>query len=225
MNILIVPLIIILIYVLIGIYSIHFTEKKYYEINEIKIRTTKTEYIYLGICLIPIIAIYYSFGISASIYWVFGTWLVFQDEKRFMMSDLMTGLMIVTGIMLSIIKGTFIIATIGTGLIVLQLFLIYAYGPSIYIFLKKLEEDESVEILGAGDIKIAIGSTLMAVNSKLYLLDTFYIIALVYIIGAIWEAIRILFTRKKEKREHVAFGKYIFIGIFVYIFFLKDNFF
>lgn len=217
---------ILMLYFGLSIYSIYFVKHKYYiEIDQERVKISKIDYLLLGLGIIPIAIFYYYYSWNAALYWVFGLCLVYQDEKRYMLSDLTSFLMIIIGGIESMFNMNLLNVTEGAALICLQLFLLQSYGTELYnaiLRLRKREETRN-KILGSGDIKIAVGAMFLAnMEFKIGIIESLNIMLCVYMTSIVWILVERIITR--EKKAMIPYAKFILLGIFVYFYILKGRF-
>lgn len=202
------------IYISFIFYSKKFIEEKYYELEEEKVKIRKNDYFFLivGGLLIAVLAIFKQYNMALCLSGAIP--LVFQDEKRTLMSDLLNFIFTVIAFIYAIYFQNSIA---GAGLITLTFAMMHFYIGSLTYFFTK---DEEYTGLGGGDVKFSFPVALFFIeqnNFGSYILNfcSIYIVAMVFVI---------LSKLNGSNEKTVPFAKNILLGIIFYDFFLKHIF-
>jgi prepilin signal peptidase PulO-like enzyme (type II secretory pathway) len=209
-------------------YSILYIEHGDYESTETKILLKKnyklTIYI---ISLIITYIVYYYFGLKYSIGITFIISIILQDKTRYHISDLTSGLLIIAGMIYTITDGKFIPVLVSTAVVVFPYLMLHSYGPALIMVIKTLikkdfEEEEEVEALGLGDIKVLVG-IMMFMATKVTIVEVFHIFVLITVLTCMFILPKraYLFIRKRKIESHFAFAPYILMGVIIYVEIIK----
>ncbi|MGL5951077.1 MAG: prepilin peptidase [Cetobacterium sp.] len=141
------------------------------------------------------------------------------DIKKMELPDLLTFLLVLVGVVYhAFYTGRWVEAVIGMGVYSLPFSLIYGYGSELYNFILKLanrkskEEIEEIEVLGYGDVKLAMGIGACLGYTSLY--ETYLFFMLSFVVGAIYSIFLLIKIRTKgEENSNREFPFAPFISI------------
>lgn len=133
------------------------------------------------------------------------------DIKKMELPDSLTFLLIILGLSYhGIYTGRFVESLIGMGICSLPFSLIYGYGSEVYGYLVKLfnrknedqeneEEESEVEVLGYGDVKLAMGIGACLTYASLY--ETYLFFMLSFVVGAVYSVFLLIKIRVRGEEN------------------------
>ena len=206
-------------------YSIWYLENAEYKDREkkLKIRKNGRIIIYTGTLMLTCI-VYYYFGLKYSIGISFFISIILQDKLRNHISDLTSGLFIVTGITYAITESNFISILISTAVVAFPYLIIYLYGPALAMVIRTLiekDDDESekkIEVGKLDDIKVLIG-IMIFMATKVSMNGVGIIILTVLGVTALFILPKIVYMViwKRKTLMNFTLAPYILIGIVLYV--------
>ena len=207
-------------------YSIWYLENAEYKDREkkLKIRKNGRIIIYTGTLMLTCI-VYYYFGLKYSIGISFVISIILQNKLRNHISDLTSGLFIVTGVIYSITESIFIPIIISTAVVAFPYLIIYLYGPALAMVIKTLiekdngeESEQKIEVGKLDDIKVLIGIMIfMATKVNMYGVGIIILTVLGVTALFILPKIVYLIICKRKTVMNFTLAPYILIGIVVYV--------
>lgn len=206
-------------------YSIWYLENAEYKDREkkLKIRKNGRRIIYTGTLMLTCI-VYYYFGLKYSIGISFFISIILQDKLRNHISDLTSGLFIVTGITYAITESNYISILISTAVVAFPYLIIYLYGPALAMVIRTLiekdDDDESekkIEVGKLDDIKVLIG-IMIFMATKVSMNGVGIIILTVLGVTALFILPKIVYMIicKRKTVMNFTLAPYILIGIVLY---------
>ena len=207
-------------------YSIWYLENAEYKDREkkLKIRKNGRRIIYTGTLMLTCI-VYYYFGLKYSIGISFFISIILQDKLRNHISDLTSGLFIVTGITYAITESNFISILISTAVVAFPYLIIYLYGPALAMVIRTLiekdngeESEKKIEVGKLDDIKVLIG-IMIFMATKVSMNGVGIIILTVLGVTALFILPKIVYMViwKRKTLMNFTLAPYILIGIVLYV--------
>ena len=207
-------------------YSIWYLENAEYKDREkkLKIRKNGRRIIYTGTLMLTCI-VYYYFGLKYSIGISFFISIILQDKLRNHISDLTSGLFIVTGITYAITESNFISILISTAVVAFPYLIIYLYGPALAMVIRTLiekdngdESEKKIEVGKLDDIKVLIG-IMIFMATKVSMNGVGIIILTVLGVTALFILPKIVYQLiwKRKTLMNFTLAPYILIGIVLYV--------